>query len=288
MTTQYEVDTEAISLEDHLILGCNPIGVAAKRLYDMGLSIIPIKQGVVKRVSVVSKGVTTWKDVLDKDGKQIRDYKSPDVKSWEPYQTERADLPQIERWFGHPDSGQIRTPINIGIVCGKVSNIIVVDTDSKEAEEWISTNIPETPMKVKTSKGYHRYYRYPTEGTTISNSVMIGGIAIDIRGDGGYVVAPPSVHQSGHTYTWMSECMDMCGVPVYDSMWFATFQTITDNDQLSWKDLSNTENTFDGETTLKRARKYLSKMKVSEGGRVWYVRGEIMALKPWWIGSLGS
>ena len=266
MTTQYEVDTETISLEDHLISGCNPIGVAAKQLYDVGFSIIPIKQGVVKRVPVVTKGVTTWKDVLDKDGKQIRDYKSPTVP-WEPFQTERADTSQIELWFGHPDSSQLRSPINIGVVCGKVSNIIVVDTDSKEAEEWVSKNIPETPMKVKTSKGYHRYYRYPSEGEAISNRVLMGGIAIDIRGDGGYVVAPPSVHQSGHVYTWMSECVDMCGVPVYDPMWFATFQTIIDKDQPSWKDVSDTSNTFEGEHTLKRAKKYLSKMKVSEGGR---------------------
>ena len=249
-----------------MISGCNPIGVAAKQLYDVGFSIIPIKQGVVKRVPVVTKGVTTWKDVLDKDGKQIRDYKSPTVP-WEPFQTERADTSQIELWFGHPDSSQLRSPINIGVVCGKVSNIIVVDTDSKEAEEWVSKNIPETPMKVKTSKGYHRYYRYPSEGEAISNRVLMGGIAIDIRGDGGYVVAPPSVHQSGHVYTWMSECVDMCGVPVYDPMWFATFQTIIDKDQPSWKDVSDTSNTFEGEHTLKRAKKYLSKMKVSEGGR---------------------
>src|SRR6201999_2576337 len=60
--------------------------------------------------------------------------------------------------------------------------------------------IPTTPTAI-TGKGKHLYFRYPEGG--IGNRANFAAIAgFDLRGEGGYVVAPPSLHPSGSTYTW--------------------------------------------------------------------------------------
>ncbi|NIS63386.1 MAG: AAA family ATPase, partial [Proteobacteria bacterium] len=58
----------------------------------------------------------------------------------------------------------------------------------------------QTPS-VKTGKGYHYYYRYKEGVRSFQKRDNLPGI--DLRGDGGYVVAPPSIHPSGGIYQWV-------------------------------------------------------------------------------------
>jgi hypothetical protein len=53
---------------------------------------------------------------------------------------------------------------------------------------------------VRSARGYHRYYLHP--GVPITNSKKKVALGIDIRGDGGYVLAPPSLHPEGAVYEW--------------------------------------------------------------------------------------
>ncbi len=56
-------------------------------------------------------------------------------------------------------------------------------------------------LQVSTgSDGLHLYFAHP--GRTVRNSVGALGPGVDVRGDGGYVIAPPSRHASGGTYRW--------------------------------------------------------------------------------------
>jgi replicative DNA helicase len=93
-------------------------------------------------------------------------------------------------------------------VTGKVSGIVVFDLDSDDAIEYANAEggFPDAP-KVKTSKGYHVYMQYP--GFEVRGSVN-KKLDIDIRADGGIVVAPPSIHGSGHQYNWEQ------GFSIYD------------------------------------------------------------------------
>jgi hypothetical protein len=63
--------------------------------------------------------------------------------------------------------------------------------------------LPPT-LTVKRGRGCHFYFRYP-EDALIRNSAGKLGPGLDIRGDGGYVLVPPSVHPSGADYQWMHE-----------------------------------------------------------------------------------
>ncbi len=90
----------------------------------------------------------------------------------------------------------------IGIVTGKVSGIVVVDFDSDDAIKYAEDNGLLDTVLVKTGRGYHAYFLYPNN-ITIKNSVKLMGMKIDIRADGGYVVAPPTEHPNGHIYQWV-------------------------------------------------------------------------------------
>jgi hypothetical protein len=122
--------------------------------------------------------------------------KTPSIKSWAEYQQRCPTFEELEAWFGPP------VPRNIGIVTGSVSGLVVVDLDSPEAVDWAAENMPPCEMRVRTAKGLHLYYS--CRDVRVRNKVRVrhGGrvLDIDIRGEGGYVVGPGSVHESGHLY----------------------------------------------------------------------------------------
>jgi hypothetical protein len=121
--------------------------------------------------------------------------KIPAVR-WEPYQHRLATIDEIEQWFSRP-------PFNVGIATGKISGIFVVDCDSATALAWAAENLPPCDLRVRTSKGVHLYYPYSGD-RPIRNKVRVRfdgqPLELDIRADGGYVVGPGSVHESGFVY----------------------------------------------------------------------------------------
>jgi hypothetical protein len=100
-----------------------------------------------------------------------------------------------------------RSPLaNIGLLTGTPGGLFALDLDSLEAEIRLADvlGVGLEPaglggLHVSTGRGLHVWYRLP-EGVTIKNSAGRLGPGIDVRGDGGYVVAPPSLHASGRRY----------------------------------------------------------------------------------------
>lgn len=90
---------------------------------------------------------------------------------------------------------------NIGVSCG-ASDLLVVDLDGAEAVTAWSRLTSEygghaRTLTAMTAKGAHLYFA--GEGRSSAGKLAPG---IDTRGAGGYVVAPPSVHESGAVYAW--------------------------------------------------------------------------------------
>ena len=117
-------------------------------------------------------------------------------ESWERYQKERADSAQIKAWWKkYPDA-------NVGIVTGKLSGVSVVDVDTDEGYKAIQEFIPndlKTPREKTPKGGEHIYFASP-EKELPNNARAIDGC--DFRGEGGYVVAAPSVSVNGGRYIW--------------------------------------------------------------------------------------
>jgi len=122
--------------------------------------------------------------------------KRPLVK-WKEFQERRASEAQIGMWW------EMWPNANVGLVTGHVSGIIVLDCDNEIAmQEW-QTHFAELGLATsccKTGRGAHFYFQHP--GGTVKN--FAGKIeGLDLRGDGGYVIAPPSIHASGVLYEWI-------------------------------------------------------------------------------------
>lgn len=104
----------------------------------------------------------------------------------------------MQWWTGWPDA-------NIGLATGDPSGIVVVDIDLPGMDtitnlERIHGDLSPTWAVETGSGGIHLYYRMPN--ADIRNSAGAVGPGIDIRGTGGYVIAPPSLHLSGRQYQW--------------------------------------------------------------------------------------
>jgi hypothetical protein len=113
---------------------------------------------------------------------------------WSAFQRRLPKETEVRAWFSRwPDA-------NVGIVTGSVSDLVVQDIDGEEAAAYARQHgLPPTPV-VRTGRGEHRYYRHP--GREVRN--FAGRVpGLDLRGDGGYVVAPPSLHPSGARYEWL-------------------------------------------------------------------------------------
>ena len=119
---------------------------------------------------------------------------------WEPLQSARPSQADVAHWFERwPDA-------NVGIVTGEISNLIVLDVDpqhggdsSLERLERQFGSVPATVEAATGGGGRHLYFAHP--GGIVRNRAGIAQ-GIDLRGDGGYIVAPPSIHPSGGRYAW--------------------------------------------------------------------------------------
>jgi hypothetical protein len=112
------------------------------------------------------------------------------AEPWAQYQERRMTAEEIEEkpWAG------------VGIVTGAISGVVVLDADSPEAvEELKRRGHPVTPM-AKTARGMHLYFQHP--GGELPTAIGLGD-GLDLKGDGGYVVAPPSRHPTGAIYVWV-------------------------------------------------------------------------------------
>jgi hypothetical protein len=148
-------------------------GEAALRYARLGLAVIPLEAGRKKPI------FDKWTSIA------------------------RADVPLIRKWW-------TQTPnANVGILTGAISRCFVVDVDAKNGGlETYETLIhkhgrfPDTwqDMTGGIGGGFHLYFRYPAFEVRNAVGIFQG---IDVRGDGGQVVAPPSVHpDTGRRYEW--------------------------------------------------------------------------------------
>lgn len=132
------------------------------------------------------------------------------------------DVQKIRQWWSQwPEA-------NIGIATGKKSGIAVLDIDPRHGGDDALSDIeakygklPETPMSITGGGGRHYFFAYRDGFRNSANKISAG---VDTRGDGGYVIAAPSVHENGKPYEWelSSDISEVSLAPLPD--WIASGQ----------------------------------------------------------------
>ena len=114
-----------------------------------------------------------------------------------------TDPATIARWWTEiPDA-------NIGLRTGIESGVLVLDRDDRNGGEagWelLEQEHGRVPysLRVRTGDGFHVYLGHRGPGRVTAPKGVAPGV--DLKSEGGYVVAPPSVHPSGRVYTWLDE-----------------------------------------------------------------------------------
>ena len=153
---------------------------SALELWDNGFNIIPIKSDPI---------TPTPKNPAE----DFRNYKTPFGK-WQQYQNKRETREVVKKWY------EDRPYLNLGII---TNGLLVVDADTDEGVQWCKDNLSVGIYSI-TAKGAHFFFKQP-KNQKVNCEIKNTKCGIDIKADGGLVVAPPSVHGSGKFYRWSSD-----------------------------------------------------------------------------------
>jgi bifunctional DNA primase/polymerase-like protein len=110
------------------------------------------------------------------------------------YQTQRASEETLTQWFASWDA-------NIAIVTGEVSGLVVIDCDSRKATRQLNRLVPEFTSNPTNKDRQGLAILLQTSRGTGSHTSRSPAKARR-SGDGGYAVAPPSIHPNGKQYEW--------------------------------------------------------------------------------------
>ena len=139
-----------------------------------------------------------------------KNWKRPLLSTWKEFESTPVPDSQFDKWFGW--DGSHKTKTNIGLITGSCSGgAFILDVDSHkhpEAQEWLMNlldsyndgNRLTCPTQQTGGGGFQYLLRAPEGWTPPTIKTPIG---IDIRGQGGFAVMPPSVHDSGSEYKWI-------------------------------------------------------------------------------------
>lgn len=209
-----------------------------RRMYDLGFNLIPADDKVT-------------------------------VKRWKQYQTERLEPELFESWL-EQFSGH-----NFALLTGQCPydpaiGIVVVDADDEAALNLAVSRVPTTPVKQYSARGEHFIYRHPgfhvptVRGLVVNNQKY----KLDVKGDGGYIMSPGSMHKSGIRYRegceWTRHLISTA--PIFNPEWL-DIQPKAESKETDWSFVDHDDN---GETFMpekvKFAKAWLERQPVCQQG----------------------
>jgi putative DNA primase/helicase len=117
--------------------------------------------------------------------------KEPNLVQLAPYLSRRATREELKSWEW----------AGVGVVTGPLSEILVLDVDGPEGLAILEERgHPATPMARTGGGGLHLYFKHPDASIRTGIRVAPG---LDVKAEGGYVVAPPSIGPTGEAYEWI-------------------------------------------------------------------------------------
>ncbi|MFP4077107.1 MAG: bifunctional DNA primase/polymerase [Halochromatium sp.] len=152
---------------------------------------------------------------------------------WRAYQERHATVAEVAGWLR-------RWPrCNLAIVTGAISGLVVLDVDPRHGGEASlkalnasQGPLPDTLSAASGGGGRHLYFAHP--GPRIANRAGLRP-GLDLRADGGYIVAPPSLHASGQRYRWLGQIGQRAALALWPSALAPVQRFSTGRSRTQWR-----------------------------------------------------
>jgi len=135
----------------------------------------------------------------------LRERSKQPAMAWKAYQKRRPGEDELHRWFAHGEH-------NLAVVCGQVSapqglSLVVLDFDRPGFDGWAAgrTEIAGHTWLSASGRGEGRHLWLLVPGQVNGTTFDFG----EVKGEGGYVVTPPSIHPNGQPYRWLRRQGDL-------------------------------------------------------------------------------
>lgn len=135
--------------------------------------------------------------------------KRPIIAEWKHFQDNPASLDQIIHWWTE------RPNANLAAICGKHSGFFVIDVDL--GADVSGLNLPLTKVVKTGSGGWHYYFKWQDRLAKVPNTVGLRP-HVDLRGEGSYILIPPSVNEKGSYELVVDEPMADLDVKFIESL----------------------------------------------------------------------
>ena len=151
--------------------------------------------------------------VPGKEPREDKSWKRPALSGWREYEDNLVSDDIFNDWYGTQGKHLRRT--NLGIIAGKASNgVFIIDLDTHknhQAAAWWMAMLDmrhnaaelETSQQTTGGGGKQILFRAPVDWIPPTCKTPLG---VDIRGQGGFAVLPPSLHETGNLYQWDAGC----------------------------------------------------------------------------------
>lgn len=148
------------------------------------------------------------------------------VGQWRDFQKNLPDIGTLQTTFADET-------LNLGLVTGSVSKLAVLDVDGPDGLKSATSLSLSSPVSVLSGKGRHLYYSMQPGISTAVRKFP----GLDIRGEGGYIVAPPSIHENGKRYRWTTNFrlpLPVFPVQLLEGRQLPSFQTPAVQNSTDW------------------------------------------------------
>lgn len=166
-----------------------------------------------------------------------KDDKRP-ISNWTEYQKRLPTEDELQKWFKQDPT------YNIGFITGTISGFYVIDieasVDLKTFQEY--HDLPSTASVKTGGGGLHLYYKCPKDIIIPTKSRIFGKDSkwtVDIRGEGGFIVCPPSIHvKTGKPYEWSVPLSEISEGPTWIIDWIkkSSSETSKFSENRKWED----------------------------------------------------
>lgn len=172
--------------------------------------------------------------------------KEPSISSWEKYEDTPPTKEEIQQWI------KDNLFKNIGVICGHVSNdLVIIDIDNETIPEIIGINwdnvLKDGCWGGRTGKGYQIYCRHHGNPNGIQR---LSKYNIEYRANRGYCVIPPSTHPNGNIYHFIGvkDFTELPNLKIIDAQ--AKFKELKEKIGTAWNIKEKTTTTISSEEEI--------------------------------------